>query len=117
QNGPDAVALYVAPACSAVFPSSTAVTTINLVDAIVYDNGTTVDAGLLPLLNASQAQVDETAGGDGSNQANARCSDGAGGARNTTGYRQIAPSPGTANCTTGTPMDPLNNVYLPVVVR
>ncbi|CAN5380821.1 hypothetical protein BH10CHL1_BH10CHL1_39170 [soil metagenome] len=102
QNGPDAAALYVAAACTAVFPSSSAVTTVNLVDAIVYDFGKTVDAGLAPLLNAGQAQVDEDANAAGATQASARCPDGGGGARVTTAYRQIAPSPGGANCSTGT---------------
>lgn len=102
QNGPDAIALYVAPACTAVFPSDTALTTNNLVDALIYDTGKTVDAGLAPLLNAGQAQVDEAANNDSANQANARCPDGAGGARNTTAYRQVTPSPGSANCTNGT---------------
>ncbi len=102
QNGPDAAALYVAAACTAIFPSGTAVTTVNLIDAIVYDSGKTVDAGLLPLLNAGQAQVDEDANNAGATQASARCPNGAGGARITTAYLQIAPSPGGANCTTGT---------------
>ncbi len=98
QNGPDAAALYNASACNAVFPSGTAVTTINLVDAVVYDVGKTVNAGLLALVNVGQAQVDEDANNNAAIQSSARCPDGAGGARNTTAYQQLAASPGTANC-------------------
>src|SRR6267143_652228 len=54
QNGADAVALYRAN--GADFPNGTAVTTINLQDAIVYDTGQADDAGLLVLLNAGQPQ-------------------------------------------------------------
>ncbi|MFN8493525.1 MAG: hypothetical protein U0350_38350 [Caldilineaceae bacterium] len=102
QNGPDAVALYSVSACSAIFPSSTPLTTANLVDALVYDTGKTIDTGLAVLLNAGQTQVDENANTASADQSSARCPDGAGGARNTTAYRQVTPSPGAANCTTAT---------------
>ncbi|MCX6049863.1 MAG: hypothetical protein NT075_32590 [Chloroflexi bacterium] len=115
QNGPDAAALYVASACTAVFPSGTALTTVNLVDAIVYDFGKTVDAGLSPLLNAGQAQVDEDTNNAGATQASARCPDGSGGARVTTAYRQVAPSPGGANCTTGTATPTATATLQPIV--
>ena len=62
QNGADAVALYQADAAD--FPNDTPVTTANLIDAIVYDTDDGDDAGLLPLLNAGQPQVNED-GGDG----------------------------------------------------
>lgn len=52
QNGADAVALYVGDATD--FPNGTAVTTTNLLDAIVYDTNDADDAGLLPLLNTGQ---------------------------------------------------------------
>ena len=59
QNGQDAVALYNGDATS--FPNGTAVTTTNLVDALVYDTSDADDPGLLVLLNAGQPQVDENA--------------------------------------------------------
>lgn len=113
QNGPDAVALYSVSACNAIFPSSTALTTANLVDALVYNTGTTVDAELAALLNSGQTQVDENANTASADHSNARCPDGAGGARNTTAYRQVAPSPGFANCTTATATPTATNAPLP----
>lgn len=95
QNGADAVALYTASASD--FPSNTALTTDNLIDALVYDTDDGDDAGLLPLLNAGQPQVNENGGGDKDNHSNQRCPDGSGGARNTDTYTQALPSPGAAN--------------------
>jgi len=95
QNGQDAVALYADD--SASFPSNTPVTTINLLDAIVYDTNDGDDAGLLVLLNNGQPQVDENGGGDGASQSNQRCPNGSGGALNTETYAQFAPTPGDAN--------------------
>ncbi len=95
QNGADAVALYTANASN--FPNNTAVTTTNLVDALVYDTSDADDAGLLVLLNAAQPQVDENAGGTGTTLSMQRCPDGAGGARNTAAYTLRPPTPGSAN--------------------
>jgi len=96
QNGADAVALYLANAAD--FPAGTAVTTSNLVDALVYDTNDADDSGLLPLLNAGQPQVDENGGAGGSaNDSNQRCLNGQGGARNTAAYVQTSPTPGAAN--------------------
>jgi DNA/RNA endonuclease G (NUC1) len=93
QNGQDAVALYAANATD--FPNGTAVTTTNLQDAIVYDNGQADDSGLLILLNAGQPQVNE----GGPNSSIGRCPNGSGGARNTSTYYQGTPSPDAAsNC-------------------
>lgn len=97
QNGPDAVALYAVHDCAGSFNSNTAVTTANLIDAVVYETNDADDAELLTLLNGGQPQVDEDAGGDSGSHANARCPDGAGGARTTTGFTQVAPSPGALN--------------------
>lgn len=97
QNGPDAVALYAVHDCTGSFNSNTTVTTANLVDAVVYETNDADDAELLVLLNAGQPQVDEDAGGDSGAHANARCPDGAGGARTTTGFKQVASSPGVLN--------------------
>jgi predicted extracellular nuclease len=95
QNGADAVALLTGDAAD--FPNDTAVTTTNLLDAIVYDTDDGDDAGLLVLLNAGQPQVNERDGGDGTGHSNQRCANGSGGARNTDTYAQFAPTPGAAN--------------------
>ena len=95
QNGADAVALYSGDASD--FPNGTAVTTTNILDAIVYDTSDGDDAGLLVLLNADQPQVNENNGGEGTLNSNQRCPDGGGGARNTYAYVQLVPTPGAAN--------------------
>ena len=96
QNGADAVALFADDAAN--FPTNTAITTTNLLDAIVYDTNDADDTGLLVLLNAAQPQVDENGGGDGAGQSNQRCPNGSGGARNTDTYTQETPTPGSENC-------------------
>ncbi|MEC4813126.1 MAG: Calx-beta domain-containing protein [Scytonema sp. PMC 1069.18] len=99
QNGADAVALYMADASD--FPNGTAVTTTNLVDAIVYDTNDADDTGLLPLLNSGEPQVNEGGGTNGSdNDSLQRIPNGTGGARNTSSYQALAPTPGAANGTT-----------------
>lgn len=95
QNGADAVAVYQADATD--FPNGTAVTTVDLIDALVYDNGHADDPGLLVLLNPGEPQIDEDGGGNGDTEANGRCPNGSGGARNTTAYTQSAPTPGADN--------------------
>ncbi|MEM8489007.1 MAG: lamin tail domain-containing protein, partial [Bacteroidota bacterium] len=95
QNGADAVALYVGDAAG--FPTDTPASTDNLVDAIVYDTNDSDDAGLLILLNAGEAQVNEDDNGDKDNHSNSRFPNGEGGQRNTASYDQIAPTPGTEN--------------------
>ncbi len=95
QNGADAVALYVANASS--FPSGAAVTTTNLVDAVVYDTDDADDPGLLVLLNAGQPQVNENGAGDVVNHSSQRIPNGSGGARNTDTYAQFPPTPGAEN--------------------
>ncbi len=104
QNGADAVALYLANAAD--FPNGTAVTTTNLVDALVYDTNDSDDAGLLTLLNAGQAQINEDEQGDKDNQSLQRIPNGDGGARNTTTYTQATPSPGEENGVVADP-DPI----------
>ncbi len=95
QNGADAVALYTANASD--FPVNTPATTTNLVDAMVYDTSDADDAGLLVLLNAAQPQVDENGGGSAASVSMQRCPDGAGGARSTTAYLLLGPTPGSVN--------------------
>ena len=105
QNGTDAVGLYQADAAS--FPNGTAVTTANLIDAIVYDTDDADDAGLLVLLNAGEPQVNEAGGGDKDGQSSQRTPNGSGGALNTSAYVQAIPTPGTANGGTVEPGDPV----------
>ncbi len=99
QNGPDAVALYAGHAAD--FPDGTALTTDNLVDAIVYDTGDEDDAELLALLNAGQPQVDEDGAGDKDNHSSQRCPNGQGGPRNTDTYAPFPPTPGAENACGG----------------
>jgi LPXTG-site transpeptidase (sortase) family protein len=94
QNGADAIALYTGDGTD--FPTGTAITTTNLLDAIVYDTNDSDDAGLLVLLNAGQPQVNEGST-DSAADSNQRCPDGTGGQRNTVSYAQYAPTAGTAN--------------------
>lgn len=99
QNGADAVALYLGN--DSDFPDDTAVTTANLLDAIVYDTNDATDSGLLVLLNPGEPQVNEAGGGDSATDSNQRCPNGSGGQRNTASYVQKLPSPGvTNNCDT-----------------
>lgn len=95
QNGQDAVALYLAD--DADFPNGTAVTTADVVDALVYDTSDADDPGLLVLLGPGEPQVDENANGDGDIESNQRCPNGSGGLRNTSSYAQHSPTPGFAN--------------------
>ncbi|NAS30602.1 T9SS type A sorting domain-containing protein [Flavobacteriaceae bacterium R38] len=95
QNGADAVALYRADA--AAFPNGTAITTDNLIDALVYDTNDSDDAELLVLLNAGQQQINENEQGQGAVQSLQRIPNGEGGPRNTDTYTQADPTPGTAN--------------------
>ncbi|MEM7084672.1 MAG: T9SS type A sorting domain-containing protein [Bacteroidota bacterium] len=106
QNGADAAALYQADATS--FPNGTAVTTTGLVDALVYDTSDADDAGLLVLLNAGQAQIDEGGMGNKDGDSNQRIPNGAGGARNTATYTQDTPTPGTENGAVVPPPPPIS---------
>ncbi|RLE34482.1 MAG: hypothetical protein DRJ61_05120 [Acidobacteria bacterium] len=91
QNGADAVALYLGDASD--FPTDTPVTTLNLIDAIVYDTDDADDPGLLVLLLPSQPQVNENGAGAGTAHSNQRFPDG-GVLRETTSYLQVPPTPG-----------------------
>ncbi len=94
QNGADAIALYVGDATD--FPNGTAITTTNLIDAVVY-GATSDDAELLTLLNAGQPQVNEDGNGSSGTQSIQRCPNGSGGARNTDTYAPFLPTPGEEN--------------------
>ncbi len=95
QGGPDAVALYQGSAAD--FPDGTAVTTINLLDALVYDTGDEADAGLLILLQPGEPQVNEDSNTFADYHSNQRCPNGGGEPRRTQNYRQDWPTPKAAN--------------------
>lgn len=95
QNGADAVALYFGDATG--FPNGTAVTTDNLIDAVVYDTDDADDAGLLVLLNADQPQINENVNGKKDSESLQRVPNGQGGARNTSAYVAKTPTPGVSN--------------------
>jgi endonuclease/exonuclease/phosphatase family metal-dependent hydrolase len=95
QNGADAVALY-----SGSFSVGGAVTTTNLIDALVYDTDDPDDTGLLVLLQSGQAQINENQNGLGTTQSMSRVPDGdstSGGQRQTSSYVEQTPTPGTFN--------------------
>ncbi|QCX00111.1 T9SS type A sorting domain-containing protein [Aggregatimonas sangjinii] len=97
QNGADAVALYEDDAAN--FPSGSAITTTNLLDALVYGTSDGDDIELLALLNSGQPQIDENLGGNAGENSMQRIPNGAGGARNTLGYELAPPTPGAVNTT------------------
>ncbi len=109
QNGADAVALYTGNPSD--FPSGTAITTTNLIDAVVYDTNDGDDSGLLPLLNSGQPQVNEGSGTNGSaNDSIQRIPNGGGGARNTDSFVAKAPTPGTENQTVTVTLTPIYDI-------
>jgi len=95
QNGADAVAVFAGDAAD--FPNGTAVTTANLIDAVVYDTNDADDAGLLVLLNPGEPQLNEDGAGNKDFDSNQRCPNGAGGTRNTAGFVQAPATPAAAN--------------------
>ncbi|MCA8997222.1 MAG: S8 family serine peptidase, partial [Planctomycetaceae bacterium] len=99
QNGADAVALYTANAVD--FPNGTAVTTVNLIDAVVYDTDDADDTGLLTLLNMGQPQVNENGNGNSEGHSLQRIANGSGGARNTNSFLAASPTPGAVNIALG----------------
>lgn len=94
QNGADAIALYTGTA--AAFPTNTAVTSTNLLDAVVYDTADADDSGLL-VLTPGQPQINEDQLLDPATVSIGRFPDGSGGALNTSSYVVMNPTPGTAN--------------------
>ncbi|GAA4109348.1 hypothetical protein GCM10022393_05890 [Aquimarina addita] len=95
QNGADAVALYLGDVSN--FPNGTAITTDNIIDAIVYDTDDEDDTELLALLNPEQPQLNEDENGSKDSESLQRIPNGEGGARNTSTYIAKAPTPGADN--------------------
>ena len=90
QNGADAIAIYQDDASS--FPTGTAVTATNLVDAFVYDTNDSDDTGLLTALGVT-TQYNEDEGDDKDNESNQRKDDGT--------FETKKPTPSTLNDGTG----------------
>lgn len=107
QNGADAVALYSGTAASN-FPSGTAITTTNLVDAVVYGTADADDTGLLTGLTPGQPQVNESGGTSSADDSSQRIPDGAGGALNTGSFQALTPTPNAANTAPSGPEVSLN---------
>jgi endonuclease I len=92
-----AVAIYFSNISN--FAPGAAVTSTDIIDALVYDSGQADDAGLLTLLNAFEPQVNEDSNSALLTESNARCADGKGGALNTSSYMQVTPTAGEINNT------------------
>ena len=95
QNGADAVALYFDDASN--LSPGTALTVLNLSDAIVYATNDPVDVQLLALLNMGQPQINEDNLGNKNMHSCSRLPNGSGGARNTITYEAAIPTPGAIN--------------------
>ncbi|MFC5047831.1 DUF5689 domain-containing protein [Aquimarina hainanensis] len=94
QNGADAVALYKT---TTPVSNGAAITTEDLVDAVVYDTNDADDIALLVLLNEGQPQLNEDDKGNKNQHSVQRFPNGTGGTRNTNTYTQAIATPGTAN--------------------
>lgn len=95
QNGADAVALYAGS--EEDFPTGTAITTENLIDAIVYDTDDDDDEALLVLLADGAPQVNENENGNKDEESLQRIPNGDGGLRNTSAFQADTPTPGADN--------------------
>ena len=101
QNGADAVTLYIGEA--ATFPNDSTITTVNLIDAVVYGTSDSDDMGLISglLASAQEPQVDENKNADKELESSQRCEPGA---RQTTSFIVSTATPGAINaactCTT-----------------
>ncbi len=96
NDGVAAVAIYEDDATS--FPNGTAVTDVNLIDAVVYDTDDADDSGLIDVLTPAQAQINENGLSMSLAHANARLPDG-GMPQVTSSYVQQPPTPGLTNLT------------------
>lgn len=92
RDGPDAVAVFVAP--ESEFPPNTPVRTAGLLDAVVYG---AADERLLVLLAGGQEPLDEDSRGAAATDSNQRCPNGGGRLRETATFVQNGPTPGQGN--------------------
>ena len=89
QNGSDAIAIYYAS--EEDFPNDSPISTVSLIDAIVYGE----DDGLMSLLNSGQVALEK----DDADNSLQRILNGRGGQRNTESFLSLSPSPGEKNVT------------------
>ncbi len=87
QNGADAVGLYTGDGTG--FPNGSAVSMVDLIDALVYDTNDSDDPELLVLLITGESQVNEAGAGDKDAHSSQRVPNGSGGARNTAKAGQL----------------------------
>lgn len=90
QNGPDGVGLYLGS--SSDFPNLTTATSVNLIDALVYDTSDPDATALMALLNVT-TQINENENGAQTTQSIQRKNDGT--------YEIKTPTPGANNDGTG----------------
>lgn len=109
QNGADAVALYTGDDTD--FPTGTAVTATNLIDAIVYGTSDSDDSGLLDVLTPGEAQIDENVNSNKDYESSQRIPDGDGGGMVTSSYVVQTPTPGATNGGVLPQAPIVNNVY------
>ncbi len=95
EDGVDAVALYAADSMN--YLVGDAITTTDIMDAVVYGTGQADDAELLTLLNPGQAQLNENANGAAMTESLIRCTNGSGGQLNSHSFKAFLPSPGAEN--------------------
>lgn len=105
NDGPAAVGLYQDSAAS--FPNGTAVTVNNLIDSVVYDNGSADDSGLLVLVNENEPQLNEDEFSTAASNSLQRIPNGSGGRFNTSTYVHLPPTPGGANTPPTPPAPPV----------
>ncbi|MCX2681012.1 endonuclease [Galbibacter sp. EGI 63066] len=106
QNGADAVGLYQGSPSD--YPIGSTVSTVGLIDAVVYGTDDADDTELLVLLNAGEPQLNENAQGDKDNESLQRIPNGQGGLRNTSSFVTASPSPGTENGAVVVPTEPVS---------
>ncbi|WP_154223161.1 endonuclease [Marinicella rhabdoformis] len=94
-DGADAIAIYYSDVAN--FPNGSAITSTDILDALVYGSGQSDDTDLLALMNIGQAQVNEDANSNAASESLARCPNGSGGSLNSLTYQAVDPTPGLAN--------------------
>ena len=94
QNGADAAALYLDPVGN--WPNGSLPSSVNLIDALVYDTNDFDDTALLAILTPGQPQINEGGGSGSSLDSIGRCPNG-GVALITSTFMTLPPSPGALN--------------------
>lgn len=95
QNGPDAVSLHIGPASD--FPTGTTLSTMRLLDAVVYGSNIPTDNELLQLLKGGDSAADESGRGAPERDSLQRCPDESGAPDKPEVMLPSHPTPGSAN--------------------